>query len=186
MRELSVPAPAYFFVAMLSRDIPLLARAKDALADFFGPAADESAPSPFAFTDYYENEMGKGLLRQFVFFARPRDPSEIVDAKKFSVMVEASLGRQEGGRMARSVNIDPGYVTRAKLVLASRKDFSHRIYLGRGVFAEVTLTFVDGTYRPHSYTFPEYRDQRNIAVFCRMRERCFAPGQGARRDAAVS
>jgi hypothetical protein len=173
MRELRCPVPAYFFVAMLCQDNLLLSRAKDELITFFGPVDYESAANPFLYTDYYEKEFGKDLKRQFVFFARPRDPHEIVEAKKITVQLEESMGRGKGGRIVRQVNIDPGYLTQAKLVLASSKDFSHRIYLGSGVFAEVTLSFKEGSYRPHSYTFPEYRDESNIALFNRMREQNF-------------
>ena len=173
MRELRRPAPAYFFVAMLGQENHLLSRAKDALTAFFGPVEYESDANPFFYTDYYEKELGKDLMRQFLFFSQTRDPYEIVKAKIFTMQIEGSMGRGEGGRMVRQVNIDPGYLTQAKIVLASSKDFSHRIYLGRGVFAEVTLSFAEGSYRPHSYTFPEYSDEKNIALFNRMREHNF-------------
>lgn len=158
---------------MLGRDLRLLSRAREALTVFFGPILEESRARRFSYTGYYDEELGKDLKRKFVFFARPRDPSDLVEAKRFTVEVEMRMARHAGRTMARCVNLDPGYLTQAKVVLASGKDFSHRIYLGRGVHAEATLSFVNGSYRPHSYTFPEYRDEKNIALFNRMRQICF-------------
>jgi hypothetical protein len=89
------------------------------------------------------------------------------------MQIERDLGRREGESVLRNVNIDPGYINPAKLVLASCKDFSHRIYLGGGVFAEVTLFFMDGSFRPFFHTYRDYRDPEMIAFFNRARETCY-------------
>ena len=69
----------------------------------------------------------------------------------------------------RKINIDPGYMTLAKVVLASRKNYSHRIYLGRGVFAEVELFYKDGIFNAMPYTYPDYRDDAFLRIFAAAR-----------------
>ncbi|MBI5756814.1 MAG: DUF4416 family protein [Nitrospirae bacterium] len=70
-----------------------------------------------------------------------------------------------GENLLRPVNIDPGYITLAKVVLASTKDYSHRVYIGKGIYAEVTLSYENKTFRPFSYTYPDYRSDEYIALF---------------------
>ncbi|HOK40243.1 MAG TPA: DUF4416 family protein, partial [bacterium] len=64
----------------------------------------------------------------------------------------------------RQVNIDPGYINLAKLVLVSTKDYSHRIYLSNGIYAEATLFFRHNQFETFPYTYPDYAtdEVRNI------------------------
>jgi hypothetical protein len=71
----------------------------------------------------------------------------------------------------RQVNLDPGYVGYTKLVLASTKDASHRVYLGQGIYAEATLQFVRGSFQPWPYTYRDYAEPAAIEFFNRVRER---------------
>jgi hypothetical protein len=70
----------------------------------------------------------------------------------------------------RPLNLDPGYLTLGKLLLASTKDFAHRIYLGRGIYAEVTLQYKHGAWRHHEYTFADYRRADYQRFFSQCRE----------------
>jgi hypothetical protein len=122
----------------------------------------------FDFTAYYAAEMGEGLERQFVAFRRPIRPEQLVDIKLRTNRLEQ---RSFSARGKRQVNIDPGYLTLSKLVLATTKDHQHRVYLGRGIYAEVTLRFRAGTFAPWDWTYPDYRTPAYIAIFNQLRAR---------------
>lgn len=118
-------------------------------------------------TDYYRPEMGTGLRKKVYFLNRLILPEEIVSLKLKAFEIENRL--KEGGK--RTVNIDPGYVDTPKVVLASFKNFSHRIYLRDGVYAEVTLIYSreKKSYAELPWTYPDYKDSRLLADFARAR-----------------
>lgn len=127
------------------------------LARDHGPVATASDVFPFGWTEYYRSTMGSDLLRLLLVFERSFDPGRLVDAKIQTNEIEHDVEARGGFPEARPVNVDPGYLTQSKLVLASTKDHAHRVYLGSGVHGEVTLAFHDGAYRPHPWTYPDYR-----------------------------
>lgn len=155
MGEIVTPPPVKLIVGMLSARPELLGRAVERLEAEYGPVDVTGEVIPFGFTDYYEKDMGKGLLRQFVAMERLIDPGEIAPIKVATNAMEEAFAAAEAPP-PRPVNLDPGYVTESKLVLASTKDFSHRIYLGGGIFAEVTLTYSHGRWTGGKWTFPDY------------------------------
>lgn len=155
-----MPLPAKLIVGMLSGRRDLLAEAGDRLSQDYGHIDLSSDVWEFDFTDYYRRQMGSGLLRQFISFDRLIPPEAIAAIKRTTCAIEAALADRAAGGPARPVNLDPGYVTESKLVLASTKDFAHRIYLGGGIFAEVTLTYSHGRWRPGPHTFPDYASGR--------------------------
>ncbi len=152
MGDISNPLPVKLIVGMLSRSREALAEASRRMEGAYGPIDLTGDVMDFNFTDYYEDEMGNGLLRQFVAFEGLIDPDAIVAIKRTTNEIECDYA--DGTR--RTVNLDPGYITESKLILASTKDFAHRIYLGEGIYAEVTLTYVHGRWVRHPYTFPDY------------------------------
>jgi hypothetical protein len=123
------------------------------LCDRFGGLEATAGPMPFTFTDYYEAEMGTGLLKTYHIFGAPINREMLASIKNATNEIESRLARNGH----RSVNLDPGYLSRDKLVLASTKDFYHRIYIGDGIFAEVTLHYRKGIYRFFSWTYPDYK-----------------------------
>lgn len=127
------------------------------LTKAFGPVELESPVYPFTFTTYYDGEMGTGLKRRFLLFQRTADPEALADWKRATNKLEENLAEELRGGPPRPVNIDPGYITGGKLVLASTKDFAHRIYLRDGIFAELTMYFQDGEWRSHNFTFPDFK-----------------------------
>ncbi|HVU90429.1 MAG TPA: DUF4416 family protein [Pirellulales bacterium] len=157
MGEPSPPEPALRLLAAFSRHQAALDWARTRAEQSWGPVALASPAFAFSQTDYYEATMGPELRKIFFVFADLCDPASIVDAKLESGAWEheyAALGRHEE---PRPLNLDPGYVTSAKLVLASTKDHAHRIYLSRGIYAEVTLYYRDRAWQHHPWTFPDYR-----------------------------
>ncbi len=150
------PAPAKLIVGMLSGRRELLGEAGERLSRDHGPVDLRSRVWDFDFTDYYQRQMGTGLLRQFISFERLVPPEAIAAVKQGTNGIEAEFAAAGAGGPPRPVNLDCGYVTEGKLVLASTKDFAHRIYLGGGIFAEVTLEYAGGAWRAGPHTFPDY------------------------------
>lgn len=111
-----------------------------------------SSPIPFTFTRYYEAEMGERLLRAFFTVADLVDPATLADIKVATHGIERRFA-PDGRRRA---NLDPGLVSGSRFVLASTKDSSHRVPLGRGIYAEVTLVYEHGRFRPVEWTYPDY------------------------------
>jgi hypothetical protein len=120
----------------------------------------------FTYTDYYTAEMGEGLKRVFLSFKKTLSPENLHKAKIKTNCIEQRCSR--GGR--RTVNIDPGYLDQSKLVLFTTKDYSHRIYLGNGIYAESTLTFRGRSYGPWPWTYPDYATKEYIAIFNSIRD----------------
>jgi len=123
---------------------------------------------PFDFTDYYEKEMGTNLLRQWWSFTNLINPEEIADIKLKTNEIEAGLSiesPQGSGNYRRRINLDPGYIDGAKLVLVSTKDYSHRIYLQKGIYAELTLIYEKGAFHPLPWTYPDYRTEVSLSFF---------------------
>lgn len=158
-------------VALLFGSEAQYAAAREALAERFGAVELESPVYPFTSTDYYAAQMGADLKRRFLAFRRRADASELAAWKLFSNDLEGELAARFAGGPPRPVNVDPGYVTGAKLVLASTKDFAHRIYLRDGIFAEITLRFRDGAWEAHDFTFPDFRAGTYHAFLNQARER---------------
>jgi hypothetical protein len=120
---------------------------------------------PFNYTEYYEAEMGGPLYRRWVFFRELVAQDRLVDIKWQTLEIEQQWTAQE----KRRLNLDPGLITAERLVLATGKNYSHRIYLGKGIFGDLTLIFSKGTYRPLAWTYPDYKDQPAIEMFNKIR-----------------
>jgi hypothetical protein len=146
----------------------------------FGPADLESDPISFDFTEYYRDEMGEDLLRQFVSFADLIDPGRLASTKIRTNALERELAAEETGRWKRRVNLDPGYLTAANVVLATTKDFAHRVYLGQGIYAEVTLNFRKDGVTHFEWTYPDYRSGAYDAFFLNVRRRYLAAVRDSR------
>jgi hypothetical protein len=139
--------------ALMYREDTIYKQALKKLTDKFGEIETEGPPYNFNFTDYYFKEMGQPLLKRLVVFKEPINRDELVKIKLYTIKVERELSVE--GR--RKVNIDPGYITKANLVLATTKEFPHRIYLGSGIFGEVTLTFKKDGCSYFDWTYPDFK-----------------------------
>jgi len=181
MAEASEPPVVKLICGMISSRVELFDAAAEELSRAFGPIDHTSETMDFDFTHYYDEQMGTPLYRRFVGFAEPFQAGSLADAKLRTNAIEADFARRRGGDAPRPINLDPGYVEASKLVLASMKNFSHRIYLGRGVYAEVTLMFRRGRWEPLGWTFPDYRSGRYDAFLTAARERLAAAAKGAHR-----
>ncbi|MGD8398029.1 MAG: DUF4416 family protein [Anaerolineae bacterium] len=161
------PQPVKLVMSLLAGEPGLLAAAREALARHYGPIDFASELLPFDHTDYYAAEFGPGLQRQFVTLECLVAPDDLPAIKLQTNEVERALA--EGER--RRVNIDPGYVSLGKLVLATTKNHAHRLYLGRGIYGEATLTYQRGRFRPWPWTYPDYAGDAYCALFDAIRTR---------------
>ncbi len=174
------PAPVSLIAGLLVGDEALLPPARAELADLLGPIDDVSEVWPFGNTHYYEDELGGAVWRQFVSFADPFAMDRLAEVKLATNALEVRIA-ERCGRSAdrRPVNIDPGYVTLSSLVLATTKERAHRIYLGRGIFAEVTLGFERGGWQSWPWTYPDYAAATYHGFLTQVRERLKARRRGA-------
>ena len=172
MAKIRIPEQAKLFVGMLSSESELFEECVALFENEFGPVDQESAAVPWTNTSYYEPEMGNGLLRKFVFFEQLIDPGMLAGIKLLTNGIEEHKARKTSGGLNRRINLDPGYITEAKVVLASAKDFAHRVYIGGNIYAEVTLRYDNArrSFLPLEYTFPEYRSDGLRSLFTTARD----------------
>jgi len=119
------------------------------------------------FTSYYELEMGNQLKKCFIAFTDLKNPEELPEIKIRTNDLEEKYIIDKN----RQVNIDPGYITQAKLVLVTTKNYSHRVYLRFGIFGDVHMQFSKKTYHAQPWTYPDYQDEKNITFFNMVRKR---------------
>jgi hypothetical protein len=149
------PQPAKLVVGLLLKDQKLLPVLAAELEDRFGPAGLVSPWMPFGYTAYYETEMGAPLFRRVLAFRDMIAQDGLARIKQATNAIEQTHMVQ--GR--RRVNIDPGYLLLERFVLATGKNYSHRIYIGEGIYADLTLVFEHGAYHPLPWTYPDYADR---------------------------
>lgn len=136
------------------------------LVEHFGEITMKSPTQQFIQTTYYNNEMGDHIMRQWWVFKTPCDPAHLVTFKHITNRIEQEYLNEHKGRQ---VNIDPGIISMCNVILASTKNYSHRIYLGKGIYAEVTLIYKEKTYSMLDWTYPDYRESTTIDFFCKAR-----------------
>lgn len=169
MGQPAPPTPTLLLTAVFSRHEAALAWARARVEEAWGPIALASPAFPFEQTGYYDATMGPGLKKTFWAMATLCDMAELAQRKLQTNRWEeeyAVLGRHEE---PRPLNLDPGYLTLGKLVLASTKDFTHRIYLGQGIYAEITLFYRRHRWEHHEWTFADYRREDYQAFFTECR-----------------
>jgi len=177
MGKVEKPLPVKLIIGMISQNIDLFGEVTQILVEKFGPVDLKSNVFNFDKTDYYEEEMGINLKRQFLSFQRLIEPRDIVGIKFFTNGLEEKFSLSSD-KPSRLINLDPGYIDCTKLVLASTKDSPNRIYLQEGIYGEITLYFSQGTFKFRSWTFPDYRTREYIEVFNEIRKLYI----GQRRD----
>jgi hypothetical protein len=169
MGEPTAPDPVMLVLAAFSRYAEALDWARRRGEENWGPVVLTSPPFAFSETDYYEPSMGAGLVKQFFAFERLLDPARLIEIKLDTNRWETEYAAIGGRSEPRPLNLDPGYLTLAKFVLASTKDHAHRVYLGRGIYAEVTLHYKHDRWQYREWTFPDYRreDYQQFLEQCR-------------------
>ncbi|HEX7894320.1 MAG TPA: DUF4416 family protein [Terriglobales bacterium] len=161
--------PVLLIMAAFSRYAEALDWARGTAEEAWGEAALVSERFAHRETNYYEATMGPDLLKTFLAFESLIDPAELTLCKETSNQWEVDYQRLGRHPEPRPLNLDPGYLTEAKLVLATTKDRDHRLYLDRGIYAENTLFFHQGKWQPRPWTYPDYlrADYHQFFVRCR-------------------
>ncbi len=157
---------AVLFVGCLFSSQEIYDAALSVLKKDYGNILLETPSLPWTHSDYYAKEIGKPLDRKFIFFDTVIDTSVLPDAKLKIMDIEKDFSKD--GK--RQINLDPGYLSLAKVVLASRKNYSHRIRVGKLVFAELELIFKERAFHPLPHTYTDYKDRGNIKIFMNARD----------------
>jgi hypothetical protein len=169
MGEIRTPLPVKLFVGVLTSLPQITPRVENRLTELFGIVDLRSESFPFDRTHYYDEEMGTPIYRCFFSFEKLIDPSEIAAAKVKTNKLEPAFA-SEHPHIQRPINLDPGYLEQSKIVLASTKNFYHRILISGGIYAEVTLHFEEGAWQSFPWTFPDYKTDRYHPFFASLRD----------------
>lgn len=144
--------PAKLIIGVFTNEDALFGHASTLLVDQFGEIDLVSAWLPFKDTNYYEKEMGGNLSRRMIAFKQLIDPGCLPAVKHMCIKIEKKFLIQN----KRRINIDPGYLTHERFVLATGKNYTHRIYIGDGIYADLTLIFQNGKFQVLPWTYPDY------------------------------
>ena len=167
MSSPSKPDLAKLLIGVFTKDKNLFPIIAKELSEKFGTADIVSSWMPFNYTDYYEPEMGESLMRRMLSFEKRIEQDELVEIKLITNELEKKY-LCEGKRIA---NIDPGYMLKSRFVLATGKDFTHRVYIGRGIYADLTLIFKGGTFQTLPWTYPDYADNIMLSYLTGVRNK---------------
>lgn len=140
----------------------------------YGPIQFELAPLLFSYTNYYGKEMGSNLQKMYLSFKELVDPAQLSGIKHFTNKLELKTATNGD----RNINIDPGYIEIPKLILATTKNFSHRIYIGDGIYGDVQLYWQNGSFQVNPWTYPDYQDSRVKSFFETIRNNYFKTLKG--------
>ncbi len=176
MGKIRKPPPVKLFLAVTTADQKIWDEIAGRLTKKFSELESTSGWFDFNFTDYYQAEMGTSLKKSLFAFKELVAPDTLPDVKNFtnSLEEEAAIA----GR--RVINLDPGYLDAAKVVLATTKDYSHRLYLGKGIFGDVHLTFREHHFQNNPWTYPDYQQENIHNFFEEVRQHYFKQLKTAR------
>lgn len=166
MGKPGAPLPVKLFMSLIAKEENVVRQAIEALKEKFGKVDLISEQLPFDFTDYYSTEMGHPLFRHFITFVRLVSRDSLPDIKLMTNHLEEKLADSRGNRR---VNIDPGYLCQAHILLATTKGYAHRPYLGKGIYADLTLIYRNKSFQPLDWTYPDYRQEGTLQLFNRIR-----------------
>jgi hypothetical protein len=160
------PEPVKLIASIFSPEKALIEKIFDELSKQFGTIDIVSDEFAFDRTRYYEKEMGWPLYRNFVSFEELVSADQLVAVKLVTNRVEQKYTYNK----KRKANIDPGFLSHERVILATGKNYIHRVYLSKGIYADLTLLYKKGGYRHLEWTYPDYRNKEVIEFFNRVRE----------------
>ncbi len=167
MSHPKIPNPNLYFVAITGKNQDIWGETIDILINILGKVIFQSKIFNFSdFTSYYAKEMGEELKKGLYFFEKLISPEYLVELKHKCYELERKFSNSLGNR---TINLDPGYLGLSKVILSTFKDYAHRVYLGKGVFAEVTLIYRNKTFTPLPWTYPDYQQPEIIEIFNKAR-----------------
>ena len=164
------PRPAKLVIGLFLKEKDLLQPVVEDLRSIAGDLDQVSAWFPFDFTSYYAPEMGEPLFRRVLTFKGLIRQPALASIKRRTNAIEADYAHDD----RRRVNIDPGYMLAERFVLATGKNFAHRIYIGGGIYADLTLIYQKGAFRTLPWTYPDYADKHMQRFLVSVRNRYMA------------
>ncbi|HNY50922.1 MAG TPA: DUF4416 family protein [Smithella sp.] len=153
--------------SLFAQDDGLINETLETLSAAYGQPDFISRVIAFDYTDYYHAEMGENLIRRFVTMEKLIRPECLPDVKLATNEVEDKLTFNK----QRRINIDPGYVSKAHLILATGKSYTHRPYLRDGIYADLTLVYQGKKFCVLPWTYPDYADEKQLKMLGRIREK---------------
>jgi len=121
-------SPVKLICGIIASEERFFKRAEERLVELYGSLDLASQIFEFDFTDYYEEQMGQNLKRKFVSFDNLIFPESLGEIKIRTNALEEEI-KEEFKAGKRIVNLDPGFLTASALIMATSKDFAHRIPL---------------------------------------------------------
>ncbi len=176
-RRLKAPPQAQLFVAVMSGSPTYCKEVERHLESQWGAIDHRSEIYCFSeYTSHYEREMGNPIWKYFITFRRLRPVPDLVQLKLFTEELEqlflagrVATGVARNQALSRTVNLDPGYLTAWHLVLATVKNYAHRVHLQDGIYSELTLLFRRSQTEPLPWTYPDYRAEPALRFFSEVR-----------------
>jgi hypothetical protein len=168
MGKAKEPKPAKLFMSLIISEASIFHQGMENLRLAFGEIDFVSERLSFNFTDYYTQEMGKGLFRHFVTFKPLIAVPLLSQIKQRTNRLEEKYATPDGNRR---INMDPGYVCLEHVILATTKGYAHRPYLREGIYADLTLIYRNKSFQPLEWTYPDYRQEEVILLFNQFRKR---------------
>ncbi len=146
--------PEKLIIGIIYCDTEILEKALVQLEKKFGPI--ESVSEEFSFSDeyssYYDNELGGKGMRRIYSFVNLVDPSLQADIKEYTNELENSFFRR--------INLDPGFISHGRLLLATTKPTGFRIPLKNGIYTELTLFYARGGWHKLPWSYRDYQSER--------------------------
>lgn len=149
----SIPKKAALVISIIFGKDAVKDEALRLLADAFGPGTPHPQSFMFDQTAYYASEMGSPLRRVLWIADAPVGRHKLAAIKLRTNDIERRFARPDG---TRRVNLDPGLLSAESFILATTKNFSHRVYLRKGIYADLTLVYRKGEFVPLEWTYPDY------------------------------
>ncbi|MDX9856468.1 MAG: DUF4416 family protein [candidate division Zixibacteria bacterium] len=169
MGRFVTPPPGRLIISVAYCHIDALADCLTRLEKEFGDVQFETVDIPFTGEPRHTEEMGDPLSRRFFSFHRMVDREKLVDLKRACYKIEAAFADHVGEHLFRAVNVDPGIMSSEKVVMASSHEYNYRLYLGRGVFAQIELIYARGRYVGLPWTNPDFCHPESLEFFARVR-----------------
>lgn len=168
MGEIKKPLPEKLVIAFIYKENEIYNKVRKILTEKFDNIDFESEELEFNYTDYYNNEIGNNLKRRFASFEKLIQPDNLSKIKIMTNEIEQQFLYENTKN--RKINIDPGILSLSKFILATTKNYSHRIYIGDGIFAEVTLKYEDKKFVAFEWTYPDYATETYRKILEKIRE----------------
>lgn len=167
MSKPSPAEPVKLIFSLFAQDAVLINETINELSLAYGEPDFISVVLPFDYTDYYGGEMGENLVRRFLSMEKLIRPEKLPDIKRMTNAIE----EKSAANLQRKINIDPGYISKAHLILATGKSYTHRPYLRDGIYADLTLVYQGGKFCALPWTYPDYADEKQLLMLGKIRDR---------------